>query len=66
MGTYIYIVATRPYPEKVANGRFHMNFEDAEDQLDSLPEGIRKSFMIFEAEIKVHKNKIEPLDYYTS
>lgn len=54
----VYILATRPYPEKASFGIFFLDVDSAKRELERMPEGIRESYHVYEATIEI---KPEPV-----
>lgn len=61
----VYIVASRPYPEKASDHKFYLQKEDAENALENLPEDLRPHFSIYPALMyvisKIHQCQIDML-----
>lgn len=51
----VYVVACRPYPEKVSGLKWYATREDAVRYLDGLPDDIRPSFAVYGALIAIDK-----------
>jgi len=57
--TLVHLVASKRLdggpakPEKTADLRFHMTVEDAQAQLDAMPEDVRSSFAVIDAHLTV-------------
>lgn len=63
--TLVYLVASKRLdggaakPEKTADLRFHLTAEDAQAQLDAMPEDVRSSFAVFDAHLTVLPRVLE-------
>ena len=49
----VYVIASRPYPEKISDSKFYLINTHAERVLNSLPKELKPYFKIYRAEINI-------------
>ena len=54
----VYVIASKPYPEKVSNGRFYLILEDAERELLLMDARLQPYFRVYPAKIDVERQSV--------
>lgn len=56
----VFVIASRPFPEKVSNGRFYINEIDAHrDYLLIEPDELRHSFAVYQADVSIFEKPVK-------
>jgi hypothetical protein len=60
MSSLVYVIASRPYPEKVSGGKFYYTEEEALREYERMPEDLKPFFGYYEAEIEIMPERLFP------